>query len=234
MARLTNRPKTERGRGALWRVLPVASCALALAIVLGGSSAAAQTSAPALVYEQLLSLRNAGAGGDATAEEQLLALFAPDAVGQGDVCIALGPQQRECDWGESNTALFSSDQYEGLRHTILTSRTSGSVVSGKQELTNAVIQEMGFERIIENYELELREGKIVRWSMNVDPTDPETLSFLQAIGVVPIPAAAGSAGIAAPAVTSHWVGWAAFVATLTLAGLLRLKVRRSGPAQLTP
>lgn len=147
--------------------------ALASLVVFGLQTvAAAQADDLAALWQETTDAFNAG-------EFTVEAYAAEGAIGEGIPCSALGTQT--CAFAEGFAALVAAGTFDGATFTNLSVTAAGDVVSGQRELRSDLTRRLGFERVVQNYEVEYREGLIVRLTVTPDLSDAETAAFLAAL-----------------------------------------------------
>ena len=148
--------------------------ALAALIGVAVLPVAGQTqSDPVAVFKQAVDARNRG---DITS---MLALFAPDAVRQDGSC----PQT--CT-GQAMRQSFDQNVSEHFQASILSAQPAGNVINARAELRSDTFRSRGAERVISNFVVEVRDGKITRWTSTLDATDPQTAAYQAALRANPI------------------------------------------------
>ena len=142
----------------------VAFLALVLAVL--PPTALAQAD-PVAVFRQAVDARNRGD------LDGVMALFAEDAVrrdGTCPDCVGVAAIRRSM---EQNVA-------EHFQATVLAAQAVGNTVTARAELRSDVFRAGGAERVISNFRVEVREGKVVLWSSTLDTTDPQTAAYVAA------------------------------------------------------
>ena len=140
---------------------------LALVLVALPSPAAAQVD-PVAVFRQALDLRNRGdlAG--------FLVLFAPYAVRQDGSCPT------GCS-GEVMRRSFEQNIAEHFQASVLSAQAAGNSVTARAELRSDTFRARGAERVISNFTVELRDGKVARWVSTLDASDAQTAAYQAAL-----------------------------------------------------
>ena len=137
---------------------------LPLALATLSPVALAQTE-PVAVFRQVVEARNRG---DLAA---VMAVFADDAVRQDGSC------QPICVGEAAVRRSFEDNIAEHFQATVLTAQAAGNTVTARGELRSDRFRARGAERIISDFTIELREGKIVRWSSTPDASDAQTAAY---------------------------------------------------------
>jgi len=143
----------------------------ALASAVSQSVALAQAD-PVAVFRQAVDARNRG---DITA---MLALFTPDAMRQDGSC----PQG--CS-GQAMRQSFEQNVAEHFQATVLSAQPTGNVINARAELRSDTFRSRGADRVISNFVVELRDGKIARWTSTLDAGDPQTAAYQAALRAHP-------------------------------------------------
>ena len=160
--------------------------------------------------------------------DALMAEFAPDAVRQDGSC------QPPCVGAAALRRSFEQNIAEHFRADVLEAWAAGDTVVARAELRSDTFLARGAERVISNFTVELRGGKIARWSSIPDTSDAQTATYQAAVR-----AAAGQAS-PAPAELPRTGGptgippdvLAAVGAATLAAGLGRRRRSRPPPATI--
>ena len=100
---------------------------------------------------------------------------------------------------EGSAAAAAAGILDGATFTNLSVTVSGAVVSGQREFRNDLTRQLGIERVLQNYEVEYRDGLWVRVTVTPSLGDAETGVFLAALAAQAAPDGlpnAGSGGLA--------------------------------------
>ena len=117
---------------------------------------------PVAVFRQAIDARNrADLAG-------VMAVFADDAVRQDGTCTP------PCVGAAAIRRSFEQNIAERHQATVLAAQAAGNTVTARAELRSDRFRALGAERVITNFTVELREGKIVRWSSTQDASDAQT------------------------------------------------------------
>jgi len=185
--------KSPRALAALPRWLPraVASVALLLAALQQAAHAQAvhAQADPAAVFRQAVDARNRGD------LEGVMAAFADDAVRQDASCLP------PCVGAAAIRQSMQANIAAGHQATVLAAEAVGDTLTVRAEVRSDTFRAGGAERIVTIFRVELRGGKIVLWSSNLDESDAETAAFTarraalqaQAAQAAPAPAPAAPA-----------------------------------------
>jgi ketosteroid isomerase-like protein len=122
---------------------------------------------PVAVFRQAVDARNRGD------LDGLMSLFAEDAVRQDGTCP-------NCVGTAAIRESMQQNIDEHFQATVLTAQAAGDMVTASAELRSDVFRAGGAERVISNFRLEVRQGKLVLWSSTLDTTDPRTAAFVAA------------------------------------------------------
>jgi len=123
---------------------------------------------PVAVFRQAVDARNRG---DLPG---FLALFAPDAVRQDGSCPT------GCS-GEVMRRSFEQNVAEHFQATVLSAQATGTTVTARAELRSDAFRARGAERVISNFTVQLRDGKIARWASTLDASDAQTAAYQAAL-----------------------------------------------------
>ncbi len=142
--------------------------ALLPVVLLALPSVAAAQVDPVAVFRQAVDTRNRGdlAG--------FLALFTPDAVRQDGSCPT------GCS-GEVLRRSFEQNIAEHFEATVLSAQAAENTVTARAELRSDVFRARGAERVVSNFTVQLRDGKIARWVSTPDTSDPQTAAYQAAL-----------------------------------------------------
>ena len=102
-------------------------------------------------------------------------LSADDAVRRDGSC------QPSCSGTDALRRSFEDNIAEHFQATVLTAQASGSTVTARAELRSDRFRALGAERVISNFTVEVREGKIVLWSSTLDASDAQTAAYQAAL-----------------------------------------------------
>jgi hypothetical protein len=146
------------------------SCFVLVTFVLGarGPAAFAQVD-PVTVFRRVVDARNRGD------LDGIMAEFAADAVRQDGSC------QPPCVGTAALRRSFEQNLEEHFQATVLAAQASGTTVTARAELRSDAFRARGAERVISNFVVELRDGKIVRWSSTLDASDAQTAAYQAAL-----------------------------------------------------
>src|SRR5215213_1478127 len=146
-------------------------CAWALAALAFASlplAAPAQTD-PVAVFRRVIDARNrADLAG-------VMALLAPDAVRRDGSC------QPSCSGTDALRRSFEDNIAEHFQATVLTAQAAGRTVTARAELRSDRFRDLGAERVISSFAVEVREGKIILWSSTLDASDAQTAAYQAAL-----------------------------------------------------
>ena len=159
----TRARREGRGHPHAHRLLrSLALVALLFAVV--GPVASAQAD-PVAVFRQVLDARNRGdlAG--------VMALFTDDAFRQDGNC------QPSCVGTEVIRRSFESNIAARQQTTVLAAQAAGNTVTARAELRNDRFRALGAERVITLFTIEVRGGKIARWTSTLDAADAQTAAY---------------------------------------------------------
>jgi LPXTG-motif cell wall-anchored protein len=137
-------------------------------LLLLAPAAHAQTD-PVAVFRQAVEARNRGdlAG--------IMAVFADDAVRQDGTCTP------PCVGTAAIRRSFEQNIEERHQATVLAAQAAGNTVTARAELRNDRFRSLGAERVITLFTVELRDGKIVRWTSTLDGSDAQTAAYQAAL-----------------------------------------------------
>ena len=161
--------KSPRVLALLPRWLPRAVASVAL--LLAALQQAAHTQAvhaqadPAAVFRQAVDARNRGD------LEGVMAAFADDAVRQDASCLP------PCVGAAAIRQSMQANIDAGHQATVLAAEAGGDTLTVRAEVRSDTFRAGGAERIVTIFRVELRDGKIVLWSSNLDTSDAETAAF---------------------------------------------------------
>jgi len=211
--------KSPRVLALLPRWLPRAVASVAL--LLAALQQAAHTQAvhaqadPAAVFRQAVDARNRGD------LEGVMAAFADDAVRQDASCLP------PCVGAAAIRQSMQANIAAGHQATVLAAEAVGDTLTVRAEVRSDTFRAGGAERIVTIFRVELRDGKIVLWSSNLDTSDAETAAFTarrdalqaQATQAAPAPAPAPVARLPRTGAPGEVPALAMIAAAALVAGL---------------
>ena len=142
------------------------SVALLALTVAGLPSAALAQADPVAVFRQAVDARNRGDLGG------VMAVFADDAVRQDGSCLP------PCVGEAAIRRSMEQNLAEHFQATVLAAQAAGNTVTARAELRSDLFRAGGAERVISDFTVELRDGKIVRWSSTLDTGDAPTAAYI--------------------------------------------------------
>jgi LPXTG-motif cell wall-anchored protein len=144
---------------------------IVIAAVVGSllQSAAIAQADPVATFQQAVDARNRGD------LDGVMRLMADDAVRQDGSC------QPNCTGQASLRRSFQQNIDEHFQATVLAAQANGSTVTARAELRSDVFRASGAERVISDFNLQVRDGKISRWSSTLDTNDPQTAAYRAAV-----------------------------------------------------
>src|SRR5215216_5240980 len=120
---------------------------------------------PVAVFQQVVDARNQGD------LDGVMGLIGDDAVRQDGAC------QPNCIGKAALRRSFQQNIDEHFQATVLAAQSNGSTVSARAELRSDAFRARGAERIISDFNVEVRNGKITLWSSTLDTNDPQTAAY---------------------------------------------------------
>jgi LPXTG-motif cell wall-anchored protein len=145
------------------------ACALAALAFAAVPLAAPAQGDPVAVFRQVIDARNrADLAG-------VMALFAPDAVRQDGSC------QPPCAGEAAIRRSFEENIAEHFQATVLTAQATGTTVTARAELRSDRFRALGAGRVLSNFTVEVRDGKIARWTSTLDGSDAQTAAYQAAL-----------------------------------------------------
>jgi ketosteroid isomerase-like protein len=115
---------------------------------------------PVAVFRQAIDARNRG---DIVA---MMALFTDDAVRVDGSC------QPPCVGLAAVTRSFQKNIDEHFRANVTSAQGAGDTVTGRAEISSDALRAHGIERRMTSYTIQLRGGKIARWTSPLPPQTP--------------------------------------------------------------
>jgi ketosteroid isomerase-like protein len=112
------------------------------------------------VFRQAIDARNRG---DITA---MMALFADDAVREDGSC------QPPCVGQAAVKKSFQTNIDEHFHANVTSAQGAGDTVTAAAEITSDAFRAQGIDKRMTSYTVQLRGGKIVRWSSPLPPRTP--------------------------------------------------------------
>jgi hypothetical protein len=170
------------------RVLGSLAIVLALQSVPGQEGAHAQEP-PQALGDAFIAAVNAGDVDGA------LATLAEDVRVASPDCLAVYGQAG-CTNRAEFEAVLRAPPAQGLQVTPLSSETSGSTVTYSAEFRGGFIPP-GFDRVLTVLKFEAPAGEVTRITLDLDPSDAETMAVVQALTGQMTPPSTGDAGLAA-------------------------------------
>jgi ketosteroid isomerase-like protein len=116
---------------------------------------------PVAVFRQAIDARNRG---DIVA---MMALFTDDAVREDGSC------QPPCVGLAAVTRSFQKNTDEHFHANVTSAQAAGDTVTAGAEITSDAFRAQGVEKRVTSYTIQLRGGKIARWSSPFPPQTPE-------------------------------------------------------------
>jgi hypothetical protein len=151
--------------GRLFRSLVLLPLVLATATAVG----LAQEN-PLAIFTQAVDARNRGD------LDGMMTSFAEDAVRQDGSCPT------GCSGVSELRRTFQDNIGEHFQATVLDARIEGDTrVLARAELRSDRFRALGAERVLSNFTIELRDGKIVRWASTLEAADGQTAAFMAAL-----------------------------------------------------
>jgi ketosteroid isomerase-like protein len=120
----------------------------------------AQTDDPVEVFRQAIDARNRG---DLAA---MMALFTNDAVREDGSC------QPPCVGIDAVKSSFQKNIDEHFQAKIASAERAGNTVAARAEISSDALRAQGVEMRMTSYTIQMRGGKIARWSSPLPPTPP--------------------------------------------------------------
>jgi ketosteroid isomerase-like protein len=115
---------------------------------------------PVAVFRQAIDARNRG---DIVA---MMALFTDDAVREDGSC------QPPCVGFAAVTKSFQKNIDEHFKANVTSAQATGDTVTARAEITSDAFRAQGVEKRMTSYTVQLRDGKIARWSSPLPPRTP--------------------------------------------------------------
>ena len=115
---------------------------------------------PVAVFRQAIDARNRG---DIVA---MMALFTDDAVREDGSC------QPPCVGLAAVTISFQKNIDEHFHANVTSAQAAGDTVTAGAEITSDAFRAQGVEKRVTSYTIQLRGGKIARWSSPLPPQTP--------------------------------------------------------------
>lgn len=116
--------------------------------------------APVAVFRQAIDARNRG---DITT---MMALFTDDAVREDGSC------QPPCVGIAAVTSSFQKNIDEHFQANVVSAQGAGDTVTASAEITSDAFRASGIGKRMTSYTIQLRSGKITRWSSPLPPQTP--------------------------------------------------------------
>jgi ketosteroid isomerase-like protein len=140
-----------------WRVASAVLLAVTVAVLPRGTIA--QTD-PVAVFRQAIDARNRGD------IEAMVALFTDDAVREDGSC------QPPCVGLAAVKRSFQMNINEHFQAKVTSAQGTGDTVSASAEISSDAFRAKGIEKRMTSYIIQLRGGKIARWSSPLPPQAP--------------------------------------------------------------
>lgn len=115
---------------------------------------------PVAVFRQAIDARNRG---DISA---MMALFTDDAVREDGSC------QPPCVGRAAVTSSFQKNIDENFKANVTFAEGAGDTVTARAEISSDAFRARGIEKRMTAYTVQLRDGKIARWSSPIPPPTP--------------------------------------------------------------
>lgn len=112
---------------------------------------------PVMIFRQAIDARNRG---DIAA---MMALFTDDAVREDGSC------QPPCVGLAAVRASFQKNIDEHFHANLTSAEAAGDTVTGRAEISSDAFRAMGVEKRMTSYTVQLRAGKIARWTSPLPP-----------------------------------------------------------------
>ena len=138
----------------------LASALLIAAVVAPLPPMALAQSDPVATFRQAIDARNRG---DIAA---MMALFTEDAVREDGSC------QPPCVGLAAVKASFQRNIEEHFKANITSAEAAGNTVTARAEITSDAFRAQGVEKRMTSYTVQLRDGKIARWSSPLPAKTP--------------------------------------------------------------
>lgn len=138
----------------------VASAVLFAATVVALPCGGLAQTDPVAVFRQAIDARNQG---DITA---MMALFTDDAVREDGSC------QPPCVGLAAVRISFQKNIDEHFKANVTSTQGAGDTVTARAEITSDAFRARGIEKRMTSYTIQLRGGKIARWSSPLPPQTP--------------------------------------------------------------